>query len=87
MAKSKLATELHPYYPEDWLNAESARGRCVLKGVPFQATLTWCRQNGLEVSSTGHIRALSLQHYIEREKQEQHERLPLNGNRPFSLLK
>jgi hypothetical protein len=58
--------------------------RCDLAGVPFRATLTFCRQNGLEVSSTGHIRELSLSQYIERESRE---RLPLNGDHRFSLLR
>ena len=63
MSQSKLATELHPYYPESWLNAASASTRCALRNVPFRATKRFCRQNSIEVSSTGHIRLESLQWY------------------------
>jgi hypothetical protein len=74
----RLAKELHPYYPEAWLNAESAYMRCALANVPFGTTLTFCRKHGIEVSSTGHIRLLSLQHYIDRQRSEteQQERDP-----------
>ena len=65
MSKSKLAQELHPHYPESWLNAASAATRCRLRKVPFRATLTFCRQNSIEVSSTGHIRLESLQWYCK----------------------
>ncbi len=63
--KAKLALDPHLHYPESWLNIASAQVRCALQNVPFRATLTFCRQNGIEVSSTGHIRLIALEQYIK----------------------
>lgn len=66
----RLSKEFHPYYPATWFNKEQAEALLSLNGLPPHLTLAFCNKNGIEVSSTGHIRRCSLDSYIWRVKDE-----------------
>lgn len=67
----KLSNEQHPYYPNDWLSKQQAEALLNENGLTRHLTLTFCRRHQIEVASTGHIRKLALDSYIQREKQDE----------------
>lgn len=65
----RLAREIHPYHSDDWLSKYQAEEYLFLElDRRIYLTKRLLRDMGCEVSSTGHIRKLSLEHFVEREK-------------------
>ncbi len=69
---TRLATAEHTYYPNEWVSVHKARlFLAIYLGVEFHVTKQWCKNNQIEVSSTGHIRVQDLQLFVTRWKHDQ----------------
>jgi hypothetical protein len=69
MAKQQFASQPHPYYPNEWLDEQTASNMLYQAGLYTRLSKTRCKRDGIEVSSTGHIRKMSLEFYIQRAKE------------------
>jgi hypothetical protein len=65
---TRLATTEHPYYPNEWLSVHKARLFLATFGIESHVTKKWCKDNQVEVSSTGHMRVQDLQLFVARWK-------------------
>jgi hypothetical protein len=79
--KLRLAMEAHPYSPASWLDKEAAEKYLWrARSFPTRLTVGFCRKHGIDVSSTGHIRLLSLEQYLARwQAEEAQYQADLNG--------
>ncbi len=73
----KLSQTQHPFYPSTWLSKPQAQAFMQEHGFGgVRVTAAWCKANGVNVASTGHVGASSLQYALDmmRSRQAQAER-------------